>query len=232
MIGATLMAALPIASWMGWYMRGRNFALRDRLRHADAIVAMAGTRGNIEFLNSKVRTAVSLYRQGWAPKIIFTGRFSAAVTDTPQLIPVEELEAAAIEGRLEAKDVPNAAATWDTGLGANYMRELAIRMGVPAEAIAVEDKSLHTLENAQFTACILQQQGAKRIILVTSPFHQLRTYLTFGKVLQPAGIQIVNYYADTGEWNPTTWFLSAENRRLVESELARIRRYRAKGDIL
>ncbi|GEM_PF-355231 len=233
-IGIGLVLAIPIAAWVGMYLRGKNFALRDRLRKADAIVATAGTRGNLEFLNGKVRTAVDLYRQGWAPRIIFTGRFSEAVNggEPEQHIPLEELEAAVAAGRLEAKDIPNAAKKWDTSLGAQYMRELAIKLGVPAEVIMTEDESLHTGENASYTASIIKQLGAKRIILVTSPFHQLRTALTFGKALQAQGVEIINHYADTEVWNPVSWFFSAENRRLVESELARIKRYRAKGDIL
>ena len=71
-----------------------------------------------------------------------------------------------------------------------------------------------------------------RVILVTSPFHQLRTYLTFAKVFQPRNIEIINYYADTGEWHPATWFLSAKHRKLVKGEIERIKKYREKGDLL
>jgi hypothetical protein len=52
-----------------------------------------------------------------------------------------------------------------------------------------------------------------------------RTYLTFAKVFQSYGIEIINYYADTGEWHPATWFLSAEHRKLVKSEIERIKKY-------
>jgi uncharacterized SAM-binding protein YcdF (DUF218 family) len=62
---------------------------------------------------------------------------------------------------------------------------------------------------------LLKKWKIARIILVTSPFHQLRTYLTFAKVLQPYGIEIINYYANTGEWHPATWFLSQEHHKLT-----------------
>lgn len=209
------------------YRRGRQFALRDSLRKSDAIVAVAGTRGNIKFLDGKVRTAVALYHAGWAPLVIFTGRFSMNVPGraVTELIPRDELEQAAQQGRISAEDIEDAAQTWDSQLGGAYMRDLAIKLGVPAEAIIVEDTSLHTLENASFTLPILKEQGATRIILVTSPFHQLRTFLTFSRILGPAGIEIVNHFADSDEWHPMTWFLSQTNRNLVRSELARIRRY-------
>ena len=231
-VGLTLTCTtlIPFLAWM--FTRGKRFALRDRLQPADAIIVLAGTRGNIKFLRGKVRTAVSLYHQGWAPYIICTGKFSVKVTDTPTLIPFEELQAAAATGRVQEKDIPAAAITWDTGLGAGHMRDQAIQMGVPSQAVLMEQEALHTRENAEYVLTILKQHQMRRVILVTSPFHQRRTYLTFAKVLQPHGIEIINYYAETGEWHPLTWFLSAEHRRLVRSEIERIEKYRKKGDIL
>src|SRR5258708_3842576 len=175
MLTTILAAAVALASagtaatWLTLYLQGKRFALRDHLQHADAIVALAGTRGNIKFLDGKTDTAVRLYRAGWAPKLLFAGRFSAKVTDTPQLIPREELELAAVTGRIERQNVPAAAQTWDVSLGACYMRDRAIQLGVPAKDILVESASLHTLENAQFTAKALAERGMRSVILVTSP---------------------------------------------------------------
>ena len=42
------------------------------------------------------------------------------------------------------------------------------------------------------------------------------------KVLQPRYIDIINRYADSEEWNPNTWFLSEEYRKLVDGEIERI----------
>lgn len=219
-------------TWIIFYRKGKRFALRDRLRRADAIVVLAGTRGNIKYLEGKIRTAVGLYQQGWAPYLICSGKFSVKVTDTPRLIPLEELQAAAAQGRIQEKDVARAAETWDVALGATYLREQALAMGIPESAILVEGESLHTRENAERVLALLKQHGLRRIVLVTSPFHQLRTYLTFAKVFQPQQIEILNYYADTGEWHPATWFFSQEHRHLVKSETERIKIYRDKGDVL
>jgi uncharacterized SAM-binding protein YcdF (DUF218 family) len=231
-IGIRILILVPLLTWIRFYLQGKQFALRDHLRKADAIIVLAGTRGNINFLNGKIRTAVRLYQKGWAPHLIFTGKFSAKVTDTPTLFPIEHLQRAAAQGRIQEKDVAAAAKTWDTCLGARYMRDQAIQMGVPAEAIFVEPEALHTRENAEHVLFILKEHDMRRVILVTSPFHQLRTYLTFAKVFQPQGIKIINHYADTGEWHPATWFLSAEHRKLVRSEIERIQKYREKGDLL
>jgi uncharacterized SAM-binding protein YcdF (DUF218 family) len=90
------------------------------------------------------------------------------------------------------------------------MRNQAIQMGVSPEATLIENESLHTRENAEYVLKILQAHQMKQVILITTPFHQLRTYLTFAKVFQPHGIDILNFYADSGEWHPMTWFLSRE----------------------
>ena len=228
-------AAVTLASfffWLTFYLKGRQFALRDRLHQADAIVVLAGTRGNIKFLHGKIATAVHLYRKGWAPRIICSGKFSVKVTDTPTLIPLAELQTAVAQGRIHENDVASAATSWDMTLGACYMCEQAVRMGVPSEAILVEDGSLHTKENAEMVLALAKKHHMRRIILVTSPFHQRRTYLTFAKVFQLHNVEVLNYYANTGEWHPATWFLSAEHRKLVRSEEERIERYRAKGDLL
>jgi uncharacterized SAM-binding protein YcdF (DUF218 family) len=230
--GIRMLVLVPLLTWIIYYLRGRQFALRDRLQKADAIIVLAGTRGNIDFLNGKVRTAVRLYQHGWAPRIIFTGKFSRMVTDTPTLMPLEELQKAVAQGRIQEKDVAVAGKTWDICLGAKYMRDQAIQMRVPAEATLIESESLHTRENAEYVLALLKEHRMQSIILITTPFHQLRTYLTFAKVFQPHSIRIINYYADTGEWHPMTWFFSRENRKLVNSEMERIKKYREKGDIL
>ena len=228
----SVLLCVPFFYWLAFYTQGRRFALRDKLKRADAIVVLAGTRGNIKFLQGKINTAVRLYRQRWASTIICSGKFSLKITENPQLIPLEDLQLAVAKGRIQAKDVKVASEKWDVGLGAGYMRETVIQLGVPAEDVLVEGESLHTRENAEYVLEMLKQRGMQRVILVTSPFHQLRTFLTFAKVFEPYGIEIVNHYADADEWNPFTWFLSKEHRRLVKSEQERIKLYRTKGDLL
>ena len=229
---SSVLLALLCMYWLRLYLRGKRFALRDRLRKADAIVVLAGTRGKISFLDGKIATAAKLYHEGWAPLIIGSGKFSVKVTETPERISQEELQCAVTRGRIQEKDVKFAKENWDVSLGATYIQEKAMHLGVPSQHILREDRALHTRENAEYVLEMLKQHDMHRIILVTSPFHQLRTFLTFAKVFQPYGIEIVNYYADADDWHPFTWFLSKAHRKLVRSEQERIKTYRAKGDLL
>lgn len=213
--------------------RGKQFALRDSLRKADAIVVLAGTRGNIKYLDGKISTAVKLYKQGWAPFIIGCGAFSVKITEEAIHFSKEELQEAVKAQRLQQKDVAGALKNWDKGSGASYITQKAHELGVPSDALLTEDSSFHTRENAEYVLALLKERGMQTIILVTSPFHQKRTYLTFARVFQRhEGLQILNYYAETHEWHPSTWFFSKEHRKLVNSEIERIKIYRQKGDLL
>ncbi|MFH1888956.1 MAG: ElyC/SanA/YdcF family protein [Candidatus Omnitrophota bacterium] len=61
------------------------------------------------------------------------------------------------------------------------MKALAVSLGVPAEAILIEDKAKNTYENVLFSERILRQNGWQKIILVTSPYHMRRASLVFEK---------------------------------------------------
>ncbi len=105
----SMVAASPIITWRNYYTQGKQFALRDPLKKSDAIVVLAGARGNLNYLEGKIRTAVQLYQRGWAPCIITSGRFSVGISSTPHLIPREDIELAAAQGRIQSSDVERAA---------------------------------------------------------------------------------------------------------------------------
>lgn len=158
-IGILFLTGVIILAWILLFVRGKQFAVRNRLRKAaDATIVLAGTRGNIQILNGKIRTATQLYHQGWAPYLIATGKFSFKVTELPALIPLAEFEKAASEGRIDQKDVAKAVQTWDISLGATYIRDQAIELGVPPEAILLEQESLHTRETAEYVLEILKSR--------------------------------------------------------------------------
>jgi uncharacterized SAM-binding protein YcdF (DUF218 family) len=57
---------------------------------------------------------------------------------------------------------------------ARVMCELAMRLGVPEEACLLEEQSRSTEENARFSTALLRGLGARRVVLVSDPFHLLR----------------------------------------------------------
>ncbi|ATB50683.1 hypothetical protein MYMAC_006339 [Corallococcus macrosporus DSM 14697] len=57
---------------------------------------------------------------------------------------------------------------------ARVMRALATRMGVPEEACILEEDSHSTEDNARLTAALLRGLGARRVVVVSDPYHLLR----------------------------------------------------------
>ena len=65
---------------------------------------------------------------------------------------------------------------------APFLKNVLIRMGVPDSVIIVEGESKTTRENAVFTQKIIEKQGFKSVLLLTSAQHMPRSYACFSKV--------------------------------------------------
>lgn len=157
----------------------------SRCQKADAIVAVSGG-------NTSLRTAeaISLYKQGWADTLIFSG--AAADTNGPS--------------------------------NAEVMKRQAISEGVPEEDIEVEALAQTTKQNAERVKQLLVEVGgggAKRVILVTSPYHQRRASLEF-RALAGDGITIINHpIQNDPDWSKV-WWLTPRGWWLAVGELVKI----------
>lgn len=99
------------------------------------------------------RRGAELYLQGWAPLLIFSGGL----------------------GNL-TKDI------W-TETEADQFAAIALSMGVPPEAILVENASTNTGENILLTQQLLAKRGLdpQSFIVVQKPYMERRSYATFKK---------------------------------------------------
>jgi uncharacterized SAM-binding protein YcdF (DUF218 family) len=68
------------------------------------------------------------------------------------------------------------------GSEAADMATLLETMGVPRSAMLLEPNSLNTRENAVYTKQIMEAQGIRKILLVTSAMHMPRSLLIFKKL--------------------------------------------------
>ncbi|HYG83546.1 MAG TPA: YdcF family protein [Verrucomicrobiae bacterium] len=104
---------------------------------------------------------------------------------------------------------------------AEAMRQQAITAGVPDQAILIEELSRTTAENALKTQSLFAKNNIKRIILVTSAYHQRRASLEFQKRLD-GQVEVLNHpVAEDNHWSPT-WWLTLRGWWLAGSELAKI----------
>ena len=98
------------------------------------------------------------------------------------------------------------------------MRAQAIEEGVPAERILIEETSEDTASNAANSAPIIASVGARKIILVTSPYHQRRASLNFHDQLGK-DVEIINHSATDSSWRKSSWWQEEFTRGLTLSEL-------------
>ncbi len=145
---------------IGYYLSPQNEAQKS-----DAIVVVSGGQ-----TTSRAQKGIELFKQGYAPAIIFSG---AALDDGPS--------------------------------NAFAMREQALAAGIPSDRIYIDEISQNTYENAIHTKEIINSIGAKKIILVTSPYHQRRANQTFRAVLGQS-YEVLGVSAFDDRWSKSQWW--------------------------
>jgi uncharacterized SAM-binding protein YcdF (DUF218 family) len=141
-----------------------------------------------------------LFLEHWAPRLIFSGGL----------------------GNLTR-------GIWDRP-EADLFAEIAMRMGVPREAILIENRSTNTGENIQFTKALLAelQLDPQKFILVHKPYMERRAFATFRKVW-PEKEGLVTSPQISFEDYPNQEISKREVIGIMVGDLQRIRLYPAKG---
>lgn len=159
-IVAIIVVGFGLFLGLGFYLSPQKQPIKS-----DVIVVVSGGQ-----TTSRAERGIELYKQGYAPKIIFSG---AALDDGPS--------------------------------NAFAMRDQAIESGVPAWDIAIDEKSQNTFENAENSKRIIDELGGKKIILVTSPYHQRRANQTFEAVFGK-DYTITGLSAYDNRWSKSGWW--------------------------
>lgn len=146
---------------------------------ADAIIAISG--GDTP---ARASEAIALYKDGWAPRLIFSG--AALDPDSPS-------NAAAMKRQARAADVPE-------------------------KAILIDEDSKDTIENAALTKELVGD--AKRVILVTSPYHQRRASIEFEKAFG-SDVVIVNHPTSSDKFWPNYWWTTPNGWWLALGEMVK-----------
>lgn len=169
--GAVL--ALSIAWSLLWSIPRASDGLRGLLERRNPVVA-----------ESRLPTADAI--------VVLGGGSRYAWLDRPQVRP-EQLQSSRLAAGARAWLGGRAPIVILTGGGedgdseARRMAAAIAKLGVPADALVLEERSRNTRDNAMYTAALAKQRDMHRVLLVTSSLHMPRASLLFRK----AGIDVV-----------------------------------------
>lgn len=140
-----------------------------------------------------------LFLAGWAPRMLFSGT-GFGHKEKQDLLATEWVEAEA-----------------------DVFAKIAMKKGVPAESILIENKSRNTGENVQFCRKLLQEKGItpRTIIVVQKPYMERRTYATFKAFWPEPDIVVTSQEISFDEY-----MIPRElNINIMVGDLQRIREY-------
>lgn len=116
-----------------------------------------------------------------------------------------------------------------------YMRQRAIELGVPEEAIILDELSFTTKENMICSQIELERSfklnKINKIILVTTTYHMRRSIMMARKYL-PNWIEIIPCPADDTNTRRNNWFLSESGNSRAIGEVGKIISYIQEGAIV
>lgn len=113
------------------------------------------------------------------------------------------------------------------GDGAESLRQVALQEGIDPSLIRMETTSHSTREALLALRPILDREGVKSITLVTSPYHQRRTFWSARRAWP--GRVLYNCPASPSGWVPQGWWRAARSRRIVVSEYGKLLYYGFRG---
>lgn len=140
----------------------------------------------------------------------------------------ERVRAAAklyFEGRVKYI-IASGGVEWETDDGkiseAMYMVKMLNELGVPDQAIIIENEARTTRENMIYSTLQMCRKiklsKINRVIIVTSPSH-IRRSLIHGKMLLPRTVEVSGYAAESETDSRECWFNFPEIAECVEKEL-------------
>jgi len=170
---------------------------------SDLIVCMGGE--NIE----RGLAAADLYLEGLAPRIL--------ISEQPVADGYELLEERGIDYPREG----------------DLLEMLLLDLGIPEQAIIRSDSEMdNTWEEALWVRKEVIDRGLKSIILVTSPTHSRRAWLTFRKIFEGSDVRILSFSSPYSGFNAGEWWKEREYLKDVLLEYEKLIYYILKYHIL
>ncbi len=145
--------------------------------------------------------AAQLYKEGYAPYVLPSGRFSKPVG---HFVPGDP------------QDPVMFGTEWE------YLHDVLIKHEVPDEAILKEDRATYTWENAIFSKQVLKEKqiSVKTALLVCKAYHARRALTYY--MQQFPGVRFLVVPVVTDGIGKDSWFLDQKKTEAVLGELRRM----------
>ena len=149
--------------------------------------------------------AAELYRAGYAPYVLPSGRYGVKLGG---FVPLEEPLRSAYPGSFETE--------WE------LHRAVLMKHGVPEEAILREDQATYTWENAQFSRDVLRKAEipCKTAILCCKGYHARRALLYYQAAMPETRLLVCP--VQTSGCARDDWYLTEKGRSRVLGEVQRL----------
>lgn len=176
---------------------GRYLSVNEPLERADAIFVLAGAR--VE----RWLEAVDLHHENWAPRIVLSpGREE----------PAEDL--------LRKRGVRLPAES-------EMFRNAMIQLKVPPDAVtSLPGEVDNTAQEASAVRAVIEREGWKTLIVVTSVYHSRRTQVAFRREFGDSPVKIIVRATRYDRAAPRRWWTQRDDIRRVASELQKLLVYR------
>lgn len=164
------------------------------------------------------RYAASLYRQGLAPYILPSGKYSISVGRF--VLPQEKAQVAdSLSGEKAKQERGPKSAGFVTEF--EYLRSILLQEGVDGSAILKEDRATFTYENAVFSRKVLEKRKlrVRRAILCCQAFHARRALLYYQEQFPETEFYVCPVV--TRGIGKTTWMTTEEGIDTVLGEVER-----------
>lgn len=148
-------------------------------------------------------TAARLYREGYAPWVMPSGKFSSSL------------------GRFAAENIDDPRYAGDYATDYEYCKHILMANGVPETAILREDRATNSMENAMFSAQAAREAGlaVRKAILCCQAFHARRAYLSYACHFPDAELLVVP--TQTQDIGREDWYKSEKGYKKVLGEVAK-----------
>jgi uncharacterized SAM-binding protein YcdF (DUF218 family) len=115
---------------------------------------------------------------------------------------------------------------------AQWMYEEALKRGVLAEDMILEEEATNCKENMLFSRPIIEAHQFRSVIIIQQEFSQVRGFLTAKKQFAGLPLQLISQPASASPyWDRWTWMFHKIGWEYTWKTVSRLVKYRIKGDL-